>query len=415
MADAAYFTGESAPVEMRVGDPGLPSGYDYDAINADVLLHGATVKNGRITLASGANYGVLILPSNDIDMTPEMLKCLRKLVRAGAIIVGPRPQHSPSLANYPKCDVQVKKFADELWGKCDGTNVQENSVSKGRVVWGRSLTNIFTAQNLKPDFEFHGVSKATQLVYVHRVAGAADIYFVSNQRRHFDSAGCTFRVSGRVPELWHPETGIIEPAPVWSTQDGRTTVQLNFEPAESVFVIFRHPSTGVEHIVTASANMTASSMAVPMPKLEIHRAVYIAKDGAGEMDATEKLSRLISEGQLIVTASNDTLGRDPAPKHEKELRLDYMLDGKACHVVVPENETVALPTTAIIGQQPQWEVGVTNGKPIVTMWTDGQIELHAAGGKILNATATNLSAPRELTGDWNLSSRRTGAHLLQSP
>ena len=70
VADAAYFTGESAPVEMRLGDPKLPAGYDYDAINADVLLHGATVKNGRITLASGANYAALILPAADPDMTP---------------------------------------------------------------------------------------------------------------------------------------------------------------------------------------------------------------------------------------------------------------------------------------------------------------------------------------------------------
>jgi len=68
VADAAYFTGESAPAEMRAGNPALPTGYDYDAINADVLLHGATVKNGRITLASGANYAALILPPNDSDV-----------------------------------------------------------------------------------------------------------------------------------------------------------------------------------------------------------------------------------------------------------------------------------------------------------------------------------------------------------
>ena len=66
VADAAYFTGESAPVVMRVGNPALPAGYDYDAVNADVLLHGATVKHGRITLASGANYAVLILPPGEI-------------------------------------------------------------------------------------------------------------------------------------------------------------------------------------------------------------------------------------------------------------------------------------------------------------------------------------------------------------
>ena len=156
MADAAYFTGESAPVEMRVGNPALPAGYDYDAVNADVLLHGATVKNGRITLASGASYAVLILPPDDVNMTPQMLQRIRELVRAGATVVGPRPQHSPSLADYPKCDAQVKKLADELWGKCDGSHVLENSCGKGRIVWGKALADVFAAQNLKPDFEFQG-------------------------------------------------------------------------------------------------------------------------------------------------------------------------------------------------------------------------------------------------------------------
>ena len=32
VADAAFFTGESAPVEMRAGNPALPFGYDYDAV-----------------------------------------------------------------------------------------------------------------------------------------------------------------------------------------------------------------------------------------------------------------------------------------------------------------------------------------------------------------------------------------------
>ncbi|MEJ0089052.1 MAG: glycosyl hydrolase [Limisphaerales bacterium] len=403
VADAAYFTGESAPVEMRVGNPELPTGYDYDAVNADVLLRGATVKNGRITLASGANYAMLILPPSDIDMTPEMLKCLNKLVRAGATVVGPRPQHSPSLANYPKCDVRVKKLADELWGNCDGKSVQENSVGKGRIVWGKSLADVFAAQNLKPDFEFQGASKATQLAYAHRVDRSSDIYFISNQRRRFDSAECTFRVSGKVPELWHPETGIIEPAPVWSTQNGRTTVRLDFEPAESVFVIFRHATGDVDQVVAANATMTAPALAPAPPKLEIQRAVYIALDGAGEMDVTEKLSGLISEGQLIVTASNDALGRDPAVNREKELRVDYTLDDKPGHAAIHENETLALPATAMIGQQPQWEVGITDGKPVVIAWANGQIELHTDGGKVLHANASNLPVPQEVAGDWNLS------------
>jgi hypothetical protein len=92
------------------------------------------------------------------------------------------------------------------------------------------------------------------LAYVHRVAGDADIYFVSNQRREFDSADCTFRVAGKIPELWHPDTGVIELAPVWSAENGRTKVHLNFEPAGSVFVIFRHAADGANHVVAANAD-----------------------------------------------------------------------------------------------------------------------------------------------------------------
>ena len=105
------------------------------------------------------------------------------------------------MANYPKCDTQVKKLVRELWGKCDGTSVQENSYGKGRIIWGKSLADIFAAQDLQPDFDFQGASAASHLAYTHHVTGKTDIYFVSNQRRQFDSAVCAFRASGKLPEL----------------------------------------------------------------------------------------------------------------------------------------------------------------------------------------------------------------------
>jgi hypothetical protein len=314
--DAAHFDGQSAPVEMRVGNPPLPPGYDFDAMDADVLLHGATVKNGRLTLASGANYAALILRPDDINMTPQLLERLRKLVRAGATVVGPRPQHSPSLEDYPRCDAQVKKIAGELWGKCDGTTITEHDFGKGRVIWGKSLADVFAEQNLKPDFEFHGASKQTHLAYTHRVAGATDIYFVSNQRRQFDSADCTFRVSGKIPELWHPDTGVIEPAPVWSEHDGRTTVRLDFQPAGSVFVIFRQAARGANHVVAAAASFADKSSGNPAPL---------------------------------------------------------------------------------------WGLSVTGGSPVVTAWSDSQVELREADGKVLHADAAGVPAPQEISGPWRLS------------
>jgi hypothetical protein len=400
--DAAYFTGLSTPVEMRVGNPALPAGYDYDAVDADVLLHGARVINGRLTLRSGANYAVLVLPPDDINLTPQMLECLRKLVRAGATVVGPRPQHSPSLDGYPRCDAQVGKIAGRLWGKCDGVNLQENSCGKGHVYWGKSLADIFASQNLKPDFEFQGAAAATHLAYTHRIAGNADIYFVSSQRRQFDSADCTFRVSGKVPELWHPETGVIEPAPIWSAHDGRTTVHLDFQPAGSVFVVFRHAADGVDHIVAASGDFTAKPGVEP--KLAIQHAVYASVDGAGEKDVTTTLSNLVSSDQLVVEASNDDLGGDPALLHKKELRVDYTLNGQSGHATVPEDETLALPAGSSIGRSPQWEVSVAaDGSAAVKAWSNGHVELRTADGKVMHADASNLPAPQDVTGAWNLS------------
>ncbi|HTL71986.1 MAG TPA: glycosyl hydrolase, partial [bacterium] len=401
VADAAYFTGESAPVEMRAGNPALPAGYDYDAVNADVLLHGATVQNGRITLASGANYAVLILPPSDSNLTPQFLQRLRELVRDGATVVGPRPQHSPSLAGYPDCDAQVKQLADELWGKCDGKTVLENACGKGRVVWGRSLTDIFAAQHLKPDFEFKGVGKNSRLAYVHRVADGADIYFVSNQRRQFDAAECTFRVSGKVPELWHPDTGVIEPAPVWSAQGGGTQVRLDLEPAGSVFVIFRQAADSADHVVAASGHFKSNPSA--MPKLEIQHAVYAATDGAGAMDVTANLAELARDGQFVVVVNNEAMGRDPAVDHAKELRVDYKLGGQPGHATVPENETLALPTTTSFGPAPQWEVESAAKSPTVKVWNSGEVTLRLAGGKVLHAKAAALPAPQEISGGWNLS------------
>jgi len=401
VADAAYFDGESAPVEMPATDPALPAGYDYDAVNADVLEHGATVKDGRLTLASGANYAVLILPAGDANLTPPLLKSLRKLVRAGVTVIGPRPQHSPSLEDFPRCDRQVQKLAAELWGKCDGTLVQENQCGKGSVIWGKPLADVFAAKSLKPDFEFTSRTADSRLRYVHRRAGGTEIYFISNQQRQFEIAECVFRVSGKVPELWHPDTGLIETAPVWSQEAGRTKVTLNLDPAGSVFVIFRRAAEGSDPVVATVGDVAVDYSAEP--RLEIQHAVYTATDGAGEADVTKKVSALVNAGQPVV-ARNELADRDPAEFHHKELRVDYKFNGKPGRASARENETLTLPAQGTLCQEPKWETSIAaDGSPMVKLWGNGQVELQLADGKVLRAVAADLPAPQFVPGPWNLS------------
>ena len=62
VADVAYFIGEDAPKMTGIRQPELPAGYDYDYINADVLLNRARVQQGQLILPDGMSYRLLVLP-----------------------------------------------------------------------------------------------------------------------------------------------------------------------------------------------------------------------------------------------------------------------------------------------------------------------------------------------------------------
>ena len=114
----------------------------------------------------------------------------------------------------------MKQIAAALW-------------DANRVVSGKTLAEVFAQDGLQPDFEGAG------LRYIHRRVGEADIYFVSHQENRPLDATCTFRVAGKRPELWDPETGAIRELPEFAENDGRITVPLRFEPMQSWFVVFR--------------------------------------------------------------------------------------------------------------------------------------------------------------------------------
>src|SRR3546814_19829931 len=70
------------------------------------------------------------------------------------------------------------------------------------------------------------------------------IYFVANGRRRAEDLGCTFRVTGRRPELWDPMTGKTRALPVYEQGDGRTRAALRLDEAGSGFVVLREPAEG---------------------------------------------------------------------------------------------------------------------------------------------------------------------------
>ena len=244
VADIAYLLNEGAPSTPPIWgagtQPAPPEGYDYDFINADVLLNRLSVaEDGRLKLPDGMSYRVLVLPETE-RMRPELLRKLRELVLGGAIITGRRPVASPSLAGYPAADADVQALATELWGDLDGVSRTVRHVGKGRVIWGRPLAEVMSMAGVTKDFEYAKGLDA-EVNWLHRRTDKADIYYVVNatdRAREFDAR---FRVAGREAEIWHPDTGVIRRT-AYETDGERTTVPLRLAEREAVFVVFRRPA-----------------------------------------------------------------------------------------------------------------------------------------------------------------------------
>ena len=229
--------------------PPIPEGYDYEFISAALLL-AATVRAGQIVLPGGQKFRILVLPDTRY-LTLAVAKKIAELVKGGAVLVGPSPTYSPSLSDYPAGDATIREIAAELWGNCDGQSVTEREADSGRVFWGKPLNDVLNGLGIKPDFACRS-EPAASICYKHRAANESEIYFISNQSKHAVAAECKFRVSGKAPELWHAETGLMEPATVYTEADGCITVPLQLDPSGSVFVIFRQP-LAAEHGTSVTA------------------------------------------------------------------------------------------------------------------------------------------------------------------
>jgi hypothetical protein len=99
-----------------------------------------------------------------------------------------------------------------------------------------AIESLLARNGAPPDF-----SADRPLRFAHKRTPDGDLYFVSNPQRRVLNSTCVFRVSGRKPELWHPETGAIRDLPDFAAASGRTTIPLRFDPEESYFIVFRTP------------------------------------------------------------------------------------------------------------------------------------------------------------------------------
>ncbi len=257
VADVIYYYGEDSNVTaiFAAKSPDVPAGYNFDYVNADALKNRLSVENGRIVTATGMSYRVLALDPYSEHMSLPVLKKIRDLVNAGAVVVGPKPVGSPSLSDD---QVEFQTIADQVFSSGTG----ERTVGKGKVYAGQTLAQALPALGVAPDFEFTRPEADTNLLFVHRKVADGEIYWVDSRNKSAETVDATFRVTGKAPELWHADTGEIEPAS-YLVANGHTVVPLRLDSYEAVFVVFRKASAAPSRVLPEPVETTITTVEGP--------------------------------------------------------------------------------------------------------------------------------------------------------
>jgi len=233
-AEVCYFIGEDAPKMSGTQDPELPDGYSYDYINAEVIIERLSVENGIFILPDGMSYNLMVLP-NINTMRPEVLEKIAELVSMGGTILGPKPEKSPSLQNYPTCDSKVKKLAGEMWTEEHDGSALKNPYGEGYVLDGMGVQEALDFLTIGKDVD---LGAEVPVLWTHRTIPGMEIYFLCNQSDDVLEFSPSFRVKGMKPQLWDAMTGTIRDLAEYTDEGGRTSVPVTLKAQESCYIVF---------------------------------------------------------------------------------------------------------------------------------------------------------------------------------
>lgn len=280
VADILYYYGEDNNITGLFGGelPKIPSGYNYDFVNADALTHLVGVKKKMLTTPSGMSYKVLFLDKNVKRMSLAVLRKIAELAKKGAVICGTKPEIPASLLDSQK---EFNDLINQIWNT-NRPNVYDEAVS---------LQEALQSQGIQPDVTLVDDS----IRFVHRTLPTAEIYWVNNSSNQAKHVELSFRVSDKLPEVWHPETGEKE-AVSYKMLDDRTVVTLDLVQQDAVFVIF---------------SGKAKEREIVLPKLE--KKEVLAIDGSWNVSFQEK--RGAPQSIVMEQLTDFSLSKDAGVKY----------------------------------------------------------------------------------------------------
>ena len=212
VADVLVYAGETGDVLFK--DPAVPFGYACETIGTDVLMDSLHVRAGRLYTDGGLNARMLYL--QDGRMSLPVLNKVAELAAQEAFIGGVKPSVCMDKAD----ETVFQRTVDKVW-------------LLGNAMSGRTVKSILKAAGVKPDVK----TKADSLYFQHRRVGDIDIYRICNLGEEAGRVKLRFRVQGRQPLQWNPDTGEITPVS-YKLKKRSTKVTLQTVPGDETFLVF---------------------------------------------------------------------------------------------------------------------------------------------------------------------------------
>jgi len=239
-------------------------GYAYDSFNSDVLST-ATVKNGDVVFESGATYKILVftgalkLNPNYQYISYETVKKLADLIKSGAkVIVADKPLYQSGIKQVNKS--LFDELVEEIWSgyfdsfKSDGKPIYLKKLGLGQVFKAPFEGNDFNSLGLEKDLDVveipsepgSVIPSAKYITFAHRKDMDLDLYFISNQKDQERKFNFSFRINGRIPQIYNAITNDTLALKSWSVKDGRTQFNLRLPANGSIFVIFKEKTNSTQ-------------------------------------------------------------------------------------------------------------------------------------------------------------------------
>ena len=212
VADVLVYTGETGDILFK--DPSVPFGYACESLGTDVLMDSLHVKAGRLYTDGGLNARMLYL--QDGRMSMDVLNKVAELASQGAFIGGVKP----SSCLEKEDETVFQRTVEKVW-------------LSGNVMSGRTVKSILKAAGVKPDVK----TKADSLFFQHRRLPELDIYRICNLGTKSGPVKLRFRVRGRQPFQWNPDTGEISPVS-YTLKKRSTKVTIQTVPGDDTFLVF---------------------------------------------------------------------------------------------------------------------------------------------------------------------------------